>query len=165
MSAPAILVALAFIALFVLAHRIQVDIAERRHRRHVDHRVPPYGPQWPARSDAYFAEHPYCENCHYRPEMNHHLWRRLLHRVRKLWVHHVDGNGVVSPSGHETDDELMTLCYPCHMGRVHAIHKAMVRAGRDRYPYEHLRAVTMRVHRHGWWRRALRSKPPTRVAA
>ena len=143
MSAPAILVALAFIALFVLAHRIRVDIAERRHRR----LRPPseYGPLWPLRSRRYWAENGrYCRVCQ-------------THR-RKLQVHHRYGAGNHWAIGEEPDRALAGLCVKCH-SRVHTIHRRLVRAGRDREPYQLLDNVTRRVWRAGWWRRILRRKP------
>jgi hypothetical protein len=50
---------------------------------------------WSARADRYRRRVPYCELCERRTD---------------LQVHHCYGHDVVSPYGHESDDELMTLC-------------------------------------------------------
>jgi hypothetical protein len=113
---------------------------------------PAYVPTWGDRARRYrrtVAD--WCEICEVRAE------RRVATFAigRRLQVHHRYLRGVFSTVGLEGDDELMTVCVPCH-NRIHTLHRS--RYGhlkyRDYRAYaEACARVTRRVHRAGWWRR------------
>jgi hypothetical protein len=85
-----------------------------------------YGPAWVERVARYRREVAnWCQLCEARTVR---IWIFTLRVL--LEVHHVYGKNGRSPVGYEADDELMTLCVPCHR-RITTAHRALGRRRRQ----------------------------------